>query len=245
MGTANPMITPMPMLMPMPTELRMLLRLQSWLSPAFPVGAYSYSHGLEYAVEAGVVRDRGGLIDWLDADLRHGSGRSDAILFAAAWRAADDAAALVEVAAFAAALRGSAELALESTAQGSAFLSMIRKAWPHPALDALAAALAEAEVATTLPVVAGAACAVHGIALDTALPLYLQAAVANLVGAGVRLVPLGQSDGQLAVAALEGTVAKTAAEALAASLEEAGSTALMVDIASMQHETQYTRLFRS
>src|SRR5262249_2354828 len=85
-----------------------LLRLQNWLSPAFPIGSYSYSHGLEWAVEAGQVHDRKSLVDWLEADLCYGSGRNEAIFFHAAWRGAvnDDRATLFELAELAAALRG-------------------------------------------------------------------------------------------------------------------------------------------
>jgi len=224
------------------------LALQNWLSPSFPTGAYAYSHGVEWAVQDGAVRDRDTLIDWLDADLRHGAGRNDAILFAHCHRAVDGApgtAAFLAVAELAAALRGTAELALESTAQGAAFLATVRIAWPHRRLDMLATRLAAAQVAPTLPVAIAASVAVHGIALDRALPLYLQSATSTLVSAGVRLIPLGQTDGQRAVAALEAAVSDTARDALAARLEDLGSAAVMVDIASMKHETQYTRLFRS
>ncbi len=227
------------------TDLRRLMRLQSWLSPAFPVGAFSYSHGLEQAIEADRVSDRATLVDWLDADLRYGAGRCDAILFAHAFRAAHDLDAFAEIAALAAAMRGTAELALESAAQGAAFLSTLRRAWPNPALENIAAILAVRSIAPTLAVIAGAAAALDGAPLDAALVLYFQATSANLVTAGVRLVPLGQTDGQIAVAALEDAVLATAAEAADATLDDLGSAALMLDIASARHETQYTRLFRS
>ncbi len=230
---------------PMTDDLRHLMRLQSWLSPAFPVGAFSYSHALEWAVEAGQVTDRATLVDWLDADLRHGAGRSDAILFAHAFRAARDPEGFVEIVRLAAALRGTAELALESAAQGMAFLATVRRAWPDAALDGLAHRLATEAVAPTLPVVAGAATALDGAPLCAALATYLQSTTANLVTAGVRLVPLGQTDGQIAVASLEAAVLATAAVAASASLDEIGSAAFMIDIASARHETQYTRLFRS
>src|SRR5215510_5037854 len=94
-----------------------LLRLQSWLSPMFPNGAYSYSHGLEWAVEAGQVDSRGGLVDWLEADLCYGSGRNEAIFFGEAYRNALDyePTKLAQVAELAAASRGTTEFALESS----------------------------------------------------------------------------------------------------------------------------------
>lgn len=228
-------------------ETTALLRLLSWFSPAFPVGAYAYSHGLEKAVEAGRVTDRASLTDWLEAELRWGGGRNDGVFFAQAWRAAQrrDMAALRAAADLAAAMRSTAEFALESAAQGAAFLAVARRAWPCPLLDALAEQAEQRALAVVLPIAAGATCAAHGVDLDPAATACLQAWTANLIGAGVRLIPLGQTDGQLAVAALETAVLDVAREVCASSLDDAGSAAFMADIGSMQHETQYTRLFRS
>ena len=222
-----------------------LYRLMAWLSPSYPLGAYSYSHGLEFAVERGLVRDADSLLAWIGTILSRGAGRIDGAVLAAAWRAVcnDDEMGLQAVAEQAAAWRGSAELALESEAQGAAFLATTRSAWPHPALERLAAAQVGRAIA--LPVAVGVAAASHGIALAPALAAYLQAFAANLVSAGIRLIPLGQSAGQRAVAALEKAVADAARAAGEAELEEIGTSALIVDWCSMQHETQYTRLFRS
>lgn len=220
-------------------------RLAAWLSPSFPIGAYAYSHGLERAVETGAVGGEEALRGWLAELIGFGSARSEAILFARAFDAASDRARLLEVAEVAQALRPSAELALETSAQGAAFLAAVAGAWPDSRLDAVAAWHAEDGVALSLPVAAGAACAVHGLPRAAALALYLHAFVANLVSAGVRLVPLGQSAGQRVIAALEGAVIAGAAEADGAALEDLGTACPMAEILSMQHETQYTRLFRS
>src|SRR6266478_3960101 len=101
-----------------------LLRLQSWLSPAFPIGSYSYSHGIEWAVESGNICDRETLVDWLEADLCYGSGRNEAIFFSEAWQCAidDDRAKLFEIAELAGAFRGTSEFALESSQQAAACL---------------------------------------------------------------------------------------------------------------------------
>jgi urease accessory protein len=224
-----------------------LLRLQSWLSPAFPIGSYSYSHGLEWAVEAGHVRDRKSLVDWLEADLCYGSGRNDAIFFSEAWRCAavDDRAKLFDVAKLAGAFRGTSELALEASQQGSACLATLRQVWPDRVLDWLAEILRERRVAPALAVVLGIASARQGIQVSLALPAFLQSYIANLVTAGVRLIPLGQTDGQLAIAGLEGAVRAASTEAEKCTIDDLGSAAFMVDLASMAHETQYTRLFRS
>ena len=229
---------------PMTATEAALYRLMAWLSPAYPLGAFSYSHGLEYAVEAGRVTTADELTGWVATVLDLGAGGIDAALFAAAWRAAEagDDAALDAVADLATAWRGSAETALESSAQGAAFLSITRATWPHPALNRFAD---RHQGQGPLAVAVGAACAWHGVPLSPALAAYLQAVAANLVSAGVRLIPLGQTDGQRAVAALEPVVARAAAAALAADLDEIGSAAPLLDWGSMKHETQYTRLFRS
>jgi urease accessory protein len=223
------------------------LRLQNWLSPIFPTGSYSYSHGLEWAVEAGHVHDRKSLVDWLAADLCYGSGRNEGIFFSAAWSCAtrDDRAKLLEVAELAAAFRGTAEFALESAQQGSACRATLSQVWRDPLLDWLSKALSDLEVLSALAVVLGIRSAQQGVPLAIALPAFLQSHVANLVTAAVRLIPLGQTDGQFAIAALEDAVLATSAFAASAGLDDLGSAGFMVDLASMAHETQYTRLFRS
>jgi urease accessory protein len=214
----------------------------AWLSPSYPIGAFSYSSGIEWAVEVGDIRDAATLQDWLAMMLVEGSGFCDALLFAHAHRAAAESngAALAAVAELAVAFAASKERHLETTAQGRAFLDTTRAAWPCAALDHLASL---PEIA--LPISVAVACAGHAIPLEPALAAYLHAQAAALISAGVRLVPLGQTDGQRVLAALEPVVAATLARALVTPLGELGSAAFRADIASMRHETQYTRLFRS
>jgi urease accessory protein len=224
-----------------------LIRLQSWLSPSFPTGSYSYSHGLEWAVEVEHVRDRDSLVDWLEADLCHGSGRNEAIFFSAAWRCTldTDPGRLFKIAELAAAFRGTSELALESSQQALACLALLRRVWPDCNLDALSQMLHEHCVQPALAVVLGVSSSRQGIPLTLALPAFLQSYVANLVMAGMRLIPLGQTDGQLAIAELEEAVLAVSAQSEDATIEGLGSAAFMVDLASVAHEIQYTRLFRS
>jgi len=224
-----------------------LMRLQSWLSPAFPIGSYSYSHAVEWAVEAGHVLDRKTLVDWLEAGLCYGSGRNEAIFFTLAWRSTvdDDCATLFEIAELAAAFRGTSEFALESSQQATACLATIRQVWPDRALDWLSELLRERRVQPALNVVLGVCSARQGIPASLALPAFLQSYLANLVTAGVRLIPLGQTEGQLAIAELEEAVLATSAQTKQATIEDLGSAAFMVDLGSAMHETQYTRLFRS
>jgi urease accessory protein len=216
----------------------------AWLSPAYPVGAFSYSSGIEWAVEAGDVTDADTLCRWLAVVLGHGGGFCDAVFFVHAHRAAagGDEAALRAVAELAAAFAPAKERHLETTAQGNAFVEATRAAWPCVALDRLKACW---DGPIAYPVAVATAAAGHAIALEPALNAYLHAVTANLVSAGVRLIPLGQSDGQRALAALEHAVVATAQRALQTPLEDVGGAAFRADIASMKHETQYTRLFRS
>jgi urease accessory protein len=221
-----------------------LYRLMAWLSPAYPVGAFSYSSGIEWAVEAGDITDADTLRQWLAAMLARGAGFCDAVFFVQAYRAcaAEDDESVRSIAELAAAMTPSRERFLETTAQGGAFLETTRATWSCPALDRLIN-IAPGPIA--YPVAVAAAAAGHGIALESALGAFLQALVANWVSAGMRLIPLGQTDGQRTIAALESAVAATVGRALAATLDDAGSATFRADIASMRHETQYTRLFRS
>ncbi len=215
----------------------------TWLSPAYPVGAYSYSHGLEWTVEAGTVRDAQTLGVWIEDMLVHGAGRTDVIFLAEAWRAlaAGDTNALEAAAELAAAFTPSAERRLETLAQGTAFLAATLAAWPKPKLEALAADGRE----VAYPVAVGACAAAHGLPLIETAQAFAQAFAANLVSAGVRLIPLGQSDGLRVLAGLEPLIPRVVAAALATMLDDVGGSAIAADIASMRHETQYTRLFRS
>ncbi len=224
-----------------------LLRVLAWFSPAFPVGAFSYSHGIEYAVEAGLVDGRDGLVHWVEGAVTRGAGRVDAALFCAAYTAiADgDEADLIWAIERGDTMRATRELAVESFGQGEAFLETIRATWPQPHLDRLVQIASDQQRRLAYPIAAGAVVAAHGVPLAVALPAYLHGLVANLISAGVRLIPLGQTDGQRAVAALEPVVLEAAASALTRPREDLGSAAPMIDWASMQHETQYTRLFRS
>jgi len=240
MGTAT--IMGMTTIMTTSTETAKLYRLLAWLSPSYPIGAFSYSHGLEFAIESGWVKDRATLETWLAHVLSQGAAWIDAVLLREAMRA-DDAVRLDDLADLACAWRGTSEMALETTQQGGSFLSITRAAWPHPALDEFAARREGRPLA--LPVALGLAAAAHGLGAEETIAGYLHAFAANQVSAAVRLVPLGQTDGQKALAALMPVIEALLPRVLAEDIDELASAAPMVDIASMRHETQYTRLFRS
>lgn len=215
-----------------------------WLSPAFPVGAFAYSHGIEAAVEAGDINDLATLRDWLADLLRHGAGRGDSILLAAAWRAtrARDFNAFAEINELALALAPTRERHLETLSQGDAFVAAISAAWPCPEIEALRARVPGG---VAYPVALGVAAAGHGAALAPTLEASLIAFVSNIVSACVRLGPIGQTDGQRAIAALMPDIRAAAVFAADATLDDLGGFAQRADIASMRHETQYSRLFRS
>jgi urease accessory protein len=224
-------------------EAAALYRLMTFLSPAFPVGAFSYSSGIEWAVEAGDITDAASLRDWLSAMLVDGSGFCDAVFLVQAHRAMEsgDMAALRELAELAAAFVPSRERQLETMAQGKAFIEIARAAWNCDGLDE---AVAQCDT-IVYPVAVGLVSAAHEIPLASALHAFLHALVSNWISAGSRLIPLGQTDSQRVLAGLERAVAATAARARDAALDDLGSATFRADLASLRHETQYTRLFRS
>ena len=220
-----------------------LYRLMTWLSPTFPVGAFSYSSGIEWAVEAGDISDPRSLRDWLTAMLADGPGFCDGVFLAHAHRAASSrqGARLLDIAELAAAFVPSRERHLETSAQGRAFIDIARAAWN---CDGLAPMIADGEV-LVYPVAVGLVGAAHKIPLASTMHAFLHALTSNWISAGSRLIPLGQTDSQRVLAGLEPVVAATARRALEASLDDLGSANFRADLASLRHETQYTRLFRS
>lgn len=217
-----------------------LFRLMSWLSPAYPVGAYSYSHGLEYAVDAGLVADAESVRDWIATILTAGSGFADLVFLAAAWDSEPER--LPSINEFALAFQGTAEIRLECTAQGLAFLLVTAEAWPCEAIEALQG-IAQDQIVYAVAV--GAVAKSHGIDRREAMTAYAHAFAANLVSAAVRLIPLGQTDGQRITAKLMPTCMAAVERAASTPADEVSTSTPMVDIASMKHEHQYTRLFRS
>ena len=219
-------------------------RLMTWLSPAFPVGGFSFSSGIEWAVEAGDITDAGTLRDWLGAMLAEGPGLSDGIFLAHTHRAveAGDDAALREVVELAAAFVPSRERQLETSAQGRAFIDIARSAWSCAGLEQ---AIAEAGGSIVYPVAVGLVSAAHGIPLAATLHAFLHALTSNWISAGGRLVPLGQTDCQRVLASLEEVSSAAARRAISAGLDDIASATFRADLASLRHESQYTRLFRS
>ncbi len=223
MATDGPMATP--------TDAQ-ILTLTQWLSPAYPVGAFAYSHGLEAAADQGWVTDAPSLEAWLKDVIWHGAGRSDALLLAAAWQA-ESAQDIAQIDATARAFAASKERLLETTQQGTSFALVTSDIWGGE-LSGL-----------TYPVALGVAASCHGLPLALTQTMYLQAFLSNLVAAGQRLLPVGQTAGQAILRRLSQTLPDLVKETAHGDLDHLGATAFLSDIASMKHETQYSRIFRS
>jgi len=207
-----------------------LLTLTQWLSPAFPTGAFAYSHGLEAVIAAGTVQDAAGLESWLTGVLRLGSGWQDAVLLAAALRPGADFDALD---ALARALAPGAERLQETVEQGAALARTV------------AGITGRALPARSLPIALGEAAAPLNADPATVIALYLQGFAGNLTTVATRHVPLGQTEGQAVLARLAPVIAGLADRAAGATLDDLGSAALTADLAAMQHETQTVRIFRT
>lgn len=213
-----------------PTDPAALLTLVQWLSPAFPTGAFAYSHGLEAAISQGDVTTAAGLQDWVTDILAHGAGRTDAILLAHALRPDADHASL---AALARALCATAERLQETREQGAALTLATNalRGTSHPPAP--------------LPVSLGRAAAPLALVPALVLALSLQAFATTLVLAAVRFMPMGQTDGQRILAALHPLILRLADHAAQAPLSAIGSAAIRADIASARHETLDVRIFRT
>ncbi len=230
MATGAPIHTNM-LPRPMPTNSN-ILTLTQWFSPAYPIGAFAYSHGLEAAVLTGQITNGPALQDWLSDLLDHGSGRNDCTLLRAAFNS-PDGAALAHLNATFLAFAASAERQQEVLLQGAAFCKTTQSIWGGP------------EGAYAYPIAVGAAAARAGLDVELTAAMYLQAMMSNLISAALRLMPLGQTEGQLILAALTPLCERLARDTEGARVDDLSSIAFLSDIAAMQHETLQPRIFRS
>ncbi|MCR9086798.1 MAG: urease accessory protein UreF [Rhodobacteraceae bacterium] len=218
------------MVAPAQRELADLVRLTQWLSPAFPLGAFAYSHGLETVIARGEITDADGLEHWLDDILTAGSGRSDALILSLVHR---EILPDGELASLAAALAPSRERWDETLAQGSAFVSTTN-------------ALLGTDIApAALPVVVGIQARSLELATEVVIALYLHGFAGNLVAVATRAVPLGQTAGQGVLDRLAPRITALARTLADATLEDFASAVPRADIAAMAHEIAEVRLFRS
>ncbi|MEM6619633.1 MAG: urease accessory UreF family protein [Pseudomonadota bacterium] len=206
-----------------------LLTLTQWLSPAFPTGAFAYSHGVETAITRGWIADATGLGAWLRDALIQGTGRTDVIWLRLAASGADPEAVNAQCRSFATGW----ERLREADRQGAAFSRTAAAVWDLDLPPLL------------LPVAVGRAVDLLGIDPDLAAAVYLQAFVTNLVSAAMRLMPLGQTDGQRVIYALAPAVLATVDDTRGATEDDVFSNTFLGDVAAMGHETQEPRLFQS
>ncbi|MGL3607244.1 urease accessory protein UreF [Rhizobium sp. G187] len=223
--------------MPSSSQRQALLRLLAWLSPAFPIGAFSYSAGLESAVVEGHIADGNGLSAWMRLLLRDGGLRNDAILLIEAHRRQSAGGELTDLLEMASALAGSMERYQESTRLGEAFVKAA-SAWPHPVLQRLNGPVAYS-------VVVGAIAAAHGVDAGDTVSAFLHAQVQQAISVGIRLGLIGQTAGLELLAGLEGEVLDIALEMQSLGLDDLGSASIIAETLSMRHEAQYSRLFQS
>jgi urease accessory protein len=237
MGMITGMTTATATIMTTENADQSLLRLLTWLSPAFPVGGFAYSGGLEAAVREGHVGNAADLRDWLDFALTHGPAWNDAVLLAEAWNAGRDRARLTEAADLARALAGSAERHLESTAQGDAFTEATRPWLSHDIHG----------IDQDMPycIAVGAVAAASGVALHATLVAWLHALSSQLVSAAIRLSVLGQREAVGLLQSLEPVILLAAGRAQSTTLGDLGSAAVISDILTARHENLGVRLFRS
>ena len=224
------------------------LALQAWLSPAYPVGAYAYSHGLEAAVEAASVHDSGSLLQWVQDNLQYGSGWNDAIFMHETARiitqdsAQDTISALTDLAQLAAASCVTAELQQEMVQQGASFLKVTKVAWPHRQFAAFAAAVKDNPAYS---VCFAAVASWHGVDIRSVVTGYLFSMATNWISAAIRLNVIGQTDGQRIAGAIAPLAEKLAEQTMTATRDDLGGCSFLNEIASFHHEAQQARLFRS
>lgn len=227
-----------------------LYQLMTWFSPSYPIGSFSYSHGIEYAVEVGLIKNAENLKEWIQAILQFGTGRIDSILFKTTYEIFQNTNSFEnkkfeEIIVLSNALKSSPELWLESCRQGEAALKILLVTYPHPALTLLHTTLKEMSKNPTLSIVFGIVCSCYKIPFRESLSAFLHSFAANLMAAGLKTIPLGQTDGQKIMTSLQDVITQIIDKMINATLEDIGGATPMIDWTSVKHETQYTRLFQS
>ena len=215
----------------MPTD-QSILTLSQWISPSYPVGSFTYSHGLEALVNLRWLGNAENLYEWLSNILQSGAARTDALFLAAAYNCSSDEA-LIEMNMKARALASSQERLLEMDELGKAFKSITEAVWPIEIDDLV------------YPIALGFCANAEGIQLNLTTCLYLQAYISNLVSAAQRLMPLGQTEAQKIIKTLSSICLQVADETRDGNLDNIYSSVFISDIAAMKHETQVSRIFKT
>jgi urease accessory protein len=219
-----------------------ILCLLQLASPALPVGAYSYSEGLETLVENNIINNQECLLHWLQAELRYGAIRLEAAVMLRAYNCVKmgDLEALSRWNMWLSAVRETEELRNSSLQMGRSLIQLFGKLQPEikPLADAVGNSCNYA-------IAFGIAAAYWDINIQAAVLGYLHSWVNNLITAGVKLIPLGQTAGQQLLLNLQPLISDATASILSLEDDNLSCCSWGLSLASMAHETQYTRLFRS
>ena len=213
-----------------------LLRLMTLFSPVFPVGGFTYSHGLEQAVHENFITNAEDLFNWLDDLAIHGSLHNDAILISEAWRYTNQDQNISSLIEIANTIAASKERSMEIDLQGAAFCKAIAETGFSKKIY---------NKTMPYPIAVGVLGYQMEIELQSVLTAYLHAFISNLVQTAIRLVPLGQSDGVKTMARMEERVLSLIVQNDKLTIDQLGSCCLLSDIMAMRHETLYSRIFRS
>ena len=205
-----------------------VMTLQTWFSPAFPTGAFSYSHGMESAIQDNLINDSGSLKSWITLLLSYGSGRNDGLFLKAAYEGVAEANTLCL------AYCSSKERLRETTELGQAFSRAVRAGYDVELPDR-----------TAYPVAVGMTAKQIDLDLELTLQSYLLAFVSNLISVGVRTIPIGQQAGQDCVIGLYPTIEKVTKKIKSESLNELGSGTFVSDLMAIKHENTVPRIYRT
>lgn len=218
-----------------------VLNLLQLVSPALPVGAYTYSEGLETLVEWGTISNNHTLKHWLEQELSYGAIRTEAAVMLRAYRATvlSDKKALIYWNNWLSAARETSELRASSWQMGQSLMRLLLAIKPVETQSIWLEG--ECNYAISL----GIAAALEQIAPKPLILGYLHSWATNLITAGVKLIPLGQTAGQILLHELHANISDAATEIINLQDDELSSCSWGLSLASMAHETQYTRLFRS
>ena len=211
-----------------PTDSKLVTVMQ-WLSPAFPIGGFAYSHGLEWAINKGYVSNREELQKWISDLLEYGSLKNDAILIKLVLQGSDPK----EINELAMALCPASERLSETQIQGGAFCKIMREVWSLEIDD------------LTLPIALALAAKNESIDQNLVVPAYLHSFCSNLISVAMRLIPIGQTDGQKTLRELSPLISDSVRAVAKSDKDDLGSACFLSDVSAMQHEYLQPRVFKT
>ena len=211
-----------------PTDSKLVTVMQ-WLSPAFPIGGFAYSHGLEWAINKGYVSNREEFQKWISDLLEYGSLKNDAILIKLVLQGSDPK----EINELAMALCPASERLSETQLQGGAFCKIMREVWSLEIDD------------LTLPIALALAAKNESIDQNLVVPAYLHSFCSNLISVAMRLIPIGQTDGQKTLRELSPLISDSVRAVAKSDKDDLGSACFLSDVSAMQHEYLQPRVFKT